>query len=226
MIGAKFFIGSVLLVIVASLSLSCGTMAAAETARQARVAAQRAEQRANKNTSTTLASQTGALLQRVDPNAVKVDEKTVQLGQSVASAQTHLANNDLTSSNIIAPGPLKPFLKPVLNTVADLQLTVAQYIAYVKAVSDVFVSLQAHGLAKNIAGINQVRTIWPIWRAYFGQLNVDNDLSQIAEKDLKEFYINLGFSQKAADKVVDGINKFVDRQRTRPYSPSLSQTSN
>lgn len=201
------------------LAASCSTMAASENARQARLSQKKDAPAPSASPATPGSNETGSLLQR-RKESLKYDPETAALEKSVDKA---LATRvDLNTTDSLAPGPVVPRLKQRLETPKDLELALTAWDAYAEATWNVMVSLRAWGLKKNIAAVQAVVQAGAVWKDWFATMEVDCLAPGMDVARLETFFRGLGRSRATADKAVEGINAYLDRQRTRPAPASLT----
>jgi len=194
-------------------------MQAWETSRKAQVEKKQEEEaKAIDPAAAAFPEQTGSLFQP-KREILKYDAETEKLKQSLESAQELKNQTDSQKTGQIAPGPLMPDLKYKLETPEDLRLISQAYLIYAEACYDVYLSLHSYGLKKNVDGIKQIQLVSDEWKLYFSEVKINSLNPLMKEADIRTFFEQLGQGEAILDKAIQGINTFIDRQRTRTYVP-------
>jgi hypothetical protein len=196
------------LALLASLLGSCATMAAYEEQRLARLGKSPA--------SSAKPVEAGTLFQPNVPKP-KVDEAALAAAKSVATAEKQLAESDPTKTSDVAPGPVIPQLKTLLQTKADLDVVTKSYLAYAQSVANVRTSLDAYGLKANLEGLRKTREAGEYWALYLQRLRIRGVDQSIKVDDIKYFYWVLSDRGKQVETDTISMNRYIDVQRTRPW---------
>jgi hypothetical protein len=191
---------------------SCSTMLAYEEQRLAK-------RGLKPSPSPAASAPTGTLLQPNLPKP-KVDEAAIQAEKSVEKAEQALADSDPTKTSGVAAGPIIPALKTLLTGKQDIESVSKSYVAYAQAVAGVRVSLEAHGLAANLAGLRQVREAGEYWRLYLPQMRIRPTGLEVQRSDLTALWATFTASGRLLQENLQAINRYIDGQRTKVWSVS------